>query len=328
MKTSASRFHAAAAAFVSWLLLAQGARGEIVNGIAAKVGSTVVTINEFNKAYSIARKQALLAETEAPSKKTVMEALVDDILVQAEGERRGIVVTDEEVNDIINDIKRQNKFDDAALSEQLAREGLTIGELKGRYAKELMRARLANSMEGDQNLEVTEEDVRSFYDDPANRERLSLPGTASVKLSRLLLAVPADASYREAIGAKDAAQSVYQRAAAGEDFPSLVLEFSSAPENSVMGTFTQEQLLALFPAAVANAIAALAEGGVLPPLRVKEGYVILRVDGKNPETMIPYEEAKENIRGFLYKLRGDEKFNAWLKEKRRVTRIEFLISME
>jgi parvulin-like peptidyl-prolyl isomerase len=318
----------AVAALAVWALLAQGAQGEIVNGIAAKVGRAVITINEFNKAYNNARTQALLLDSEVPSKKAVMDGLVDDILVRMEGERRGIVVTDDEVNGIINDIKTRNKFDDAQMNQQLALEGLTLSDLKAQYRKELIKARLLNLMGAEKNPEITDADVRSFYDDPANRESLSLPGTVSVTLSQVLVAVSEGAAYREALDAKNSAASVYERAVSGEDFQSLILERSSYPDKAAMGTFTREQLLALFSPDTVNAILSLDEGGVLPPIRVKEGYSVIRVDKKNPETMLSFDEVRESIRGYLAKKKGEEQFSAWIKDKRRITKIEYLISME
>jgi hypothetical protein len=44
--------------------------------------------------------------------------------------------------------------------------------------------------------------------------------------------------------------------------------------------------------------------------------------------MLPYEEASEYIRGFLFKNRADAQFVAWIEQKRQITRIEYMISME
>jgi parvulin-like peptidyl-prolyl isomerase len=326
-----SRFYVAAtvtAAIAASLLAMPAAYGEIVNGIAVKVGNAVVTVNEFNSAYSTARKQALLLGSEAPSKKAVMDELVDDTLVRVEGERRGIIVTEDEVNDIINEIKKQNKFDDEQMNEQLALEGLTLKDLKAQYSRELMKARLINLMGAEKTAGISEDAVREFYDDPANRERLSIPGTGSVRLSRILVPVPASATYKEALDIKNEVTSVYEQAKKGEDFQSLVQSHSSTPDKAGMGTFTQEQLLPLFPVETVNLIFSLEKGDVAPPMRVKDGYMILKVEEKNPEKMLSYEEARENIRGYLFKQKGDEQFVAWIKEKRQMTRIEYMTGME
>jgi peptidyl-prolyl cis-trans isomerase SurA len=325
MRRVTYRFAAALAAF---LLSLPAARGEIVNGIAIKVGNTVVTINEFDKAYGFARKQALLQGSEAPSKKKVTEDLVDEALVRIEGERRGIIVTDEEVNDIIDNIKKQNNFSDEQLNEQLVLEGLTLKDLKAQYTREMVKARLINLMGSEAGGGISEEDVRAFYDDPANRERLSVTGTGSVTLSRLFIPVPDSASYKEALDLKNEVSSVYERAKGGEDFESLVREHSRTPDKAEMGTFTQEQLLTVFTPEVAKAIFSLGEGDVAPPMRSKEGYFIIKIKKKNPEALLPYEEASEYIRSLLFKTKADEQFAAWIEQKRRMTRIEYLIGTE
>jgi parvulin-like peptidyl-prolyl isomerase len=331
MKCVFSRLKAAAAmaaALAASLFSMPAAHGEIVNGIAIKVGNTVITVNEFNRAYTLARKQALLLGSETPSKRAVMDELVDETLVRIEGERRGIIVTEDEVNGIIDDIKRQNKFDDEQMNKQLALEGLTLKDLKAQYSRELMKARLINLMGAEKNAEISEDAVRGFYDDPANRERLSIPGTGSVSLSRIFIPVSASASYKEAVDIRNQVTSVYEQAKNGEDFQSLVRSHSSAPDEAEMGTFTQEQLLTLFPAEAVKLILSLEEGDLVPPMRLKDGYSIIKIDKKDPERMLSYEEAREYIRGYLFKQKGDEQFVDWIKQKRQMTRIEYVIGME
>lgn len=317
-----------AAALAAFLLSLPAARGEIVNGIAIKVGNTIVTINEFNKAYNFARKQASVQGLEAPSKKTVMEQLVDETLVRIEGERRGIIVTEEELNGVIDNIKKQNNFSDEQMNEQLALEGLTLKDLKAQYSRELVKARLINLMGSEAGGGISDDDVRKFYDDPANRERLSVSGTGSVTLSRIFIPVPDSASYKEALDLKNEVSGVYERAKGGEDFESLIREHSRAPDKAEMGTFSQEQLLTVFTPDVAKAIFSLGEGEVAPPMRSKEGYFIIKIKKKNPEALLPYEEASEYIRSLLFKQKADEEFVAWLEQKRRITRIEYMIGVE
>ncbi len=83
---------------------------EIVNGIACKVGDSIITINEFETAYESEKVRAGFFGEGVPDKSSVMDLLIDNLLVKMETEKKGIVVTEEELNEIIDNIRKQNKI--------------------------------------------------------------------------------------------------------------------------------------------------------------------------------------------------------------------------
>jgi len=308
----------------------QPAAAEIVNGIACKVGNSVITINEFNKAFQRDKNQAFITGFPAPTKRNVMERLVEEILLRSEAEKRRIVVTEEELDGVIKDLKTQNRLNDEQFIAELAREGITPDELKERYRNEILKTRLINQMADEKRTTVTEEEMQSFYEDPRNSMLFTRP--AIVKLSQIFIPVPADAAYKQMLETKNKVQKVYERAKSGESFAGLVREFSMSPDKDknlgVLGSFTREQLGATMRPDDVDSIFSMESGGVAPPIRFSEGYYIFRADDIIPEESLSYEDARENIRSYVLRRKGDDQFVAWLSGRKKSTNIQYMVGLE
>ena len=308
----------------------QPAAAEIVNGIACKVGNSVITINEFNKAFQRDKNQALIMGIPAPTKRKVMERLVEENIIRSEAEKRGIVVTDEELDAVINDLKIQNKLNDEQFVAELARDGITPDQLKERYVNEMLKSRLIKQIADEKRTIVTEEEMQSFYEDPRNK--MLFTREAIVKLSQIFIPVPADAAYKQMLEIKNKVQKVYERAKSGESFAGLVREFSMSPDKDKnlggLGSFTREQLGATMRPDDVDSIFSMESGGVAPPIRFSEGYYIFRADEIIPDESLSYEDAREYIRSYVLRGKGDDQFVAWLSARKQSTNIQYMVGLE
>jgi peptidyl-prolyl cis-trans isomerase SurA len=115
------------------------------------------------------------------------------------------------------------------------------------------------------------------------------PVGAETLLRHVLIKVPEAASPETVQALQTKAQSVTDRARAGEDFATLARALSEAPEGASGGSFgwrTPGQLPSLFVASVSG----LPVGGVSAPFRSPAGWHVLKVDdrrqGVPPELMM------------------------------------------
>jgi parvulin-like peptidyl-prolyl isomerase len=303
---------------------------EIVNGIACKVGVDIITMNELDTAYDQVRQRASLFGVPAPAKREVLNGLIDNLLIEQEAERRGVVVTASELDEIIEDVKRQNNFTDEEFQAQLDQEGLTIDELREQYRSEIIRTRLVNYFVTGSDFEPTEEETRDFYDDPANRRLFRTPAT--IALSQIYLPVGEDLSYQEALRLKEQASLVAAEAAASGDFEELVMEYSAAASKEQnrgnLGSFTQEQLLSFMNPQDVALLFSLDPGEVSSPIRMQDGYYIFKVNAKTESNQLTYEESRVRIKSYLLKISGEERLREWLEEERAATRIQIVVNME
>jgi peptidyl-prolyl cis-trans isomerase SurA len=305
------------------------AAGEIVNGIAAKIGRDIITIHEFNSEYDRAKYNALLAGQSPPSREAVMDGLIDELLLEREAARRGIIVTGKEIDGVIEQLKAQNNMNDEQLEAELNRQRMTTDELREQYRLEFLRARLINQMGRSTLYSITDEEIRAFYEDPGNSYLFTKPPV--VELAQIVLTIPGEANYQEAVELKDRAYDIYERLVDGEAFKELALEHSSAPnatEGGYLGFFTREQLQSFMQPEDVRYLFSSRQGDIIPPVRLQDGYYIFKVLSRRGETKLSYEEAYNNVQSYLIRRKGQNFLQSWLESAKESTKIEILISME
>jgi peptidyl-prolyl cis-trans isomerase SurA len=302
----------------------------IVDGIACKVGSSIITIHEFNKNYEREQKNARLLGQEPPDKLEVMNALINNVLVRMSAEDKGIMVTDDELNSVVEDVIRQNNLTKEEFLDELERENITLKELRESYELDIIQVRLVNDLASDNVNLVTDEDVVGFYNDPENRAFFRRPGL--VKLSQIFISVPEDVTYKDAVDIKQRVLDLYERARSGEDFTDLVLEYSESPnkEESLgsIGSFTRSQLERIVSLENVDALFSLDEGDVAPPIRFRDGYYLMRVDEKIEDTYLSLEESYDSIRNYLMRLKGKELLDDLLVSMRKTVNVKIMMDME
>ena len=137
---------------------------------------------------------------------------------------------------------------------------------------------------------LSSEEVRRFFD--ANRERFRR--SESVTLSEIYLSFAG--RNEEEVRAR-AAQIVAQARAAGADFGALAVTHSDRTDQAgvrvapqTRGVLGRIQIRDITVPAVANALRNVPAGGVSDPIRMDEGYLILRVETREAAAEPTFEE--------------------------------------
>ena len=158
----------------------------------------------------------------------------------------------------------------------------------------------AASAEFDANRARYEARAREFY--TIDRARFSTPDQVSA--THVLF----DAKKRGAEDAKRLAQQARAKIMAGADMSKLAYEDSddpSAKRNSgALGWFGKKEM---DPAFADAAFALRNPGDVSEPVQSEFGWHVIRLDGRRPSAVKPYEEVREAIMADLKKRYVDEK---------------------
>jgi len=302
---------------------------EIVNGIACKVGGEIITINEFEAAYEQVQQQASLFGGAPPTKREVMGGLIDRVFLKREAKRKGIVVSGDELNSIVDNIKKQNKINDEQLQRELEKEKLTLEMLKDRYRFEIITSRLINQLIAERGVQIPDEEIEEFYEDPNNRRLITMPGI--VKLWEIFIPAGDDMTFSESMDLKKKAVDLYERAKGGEDFEALLAESSESEGNrktgGFIGSFTREQLLGTIAPDNVDAIFSLDSGEFTYPIRFNDGYRLFKIEERTENKRLTLEQSYDNIKSYLLKKRGDEIFKKWLIEIKEATTVQYMIDM-
>jgi parvulin-like peptidyl-prolyl isomerase len=300
-------------AILSLAVLAAPSGGEILERVVAKVNGDIVTLSEFVNRQVAAVQQARVAGDQIQPflqshNARILQEAIDDLLLYQRAGELGIRMRPEYINEFIEGIKKENNLtSDAALQEQLRREGMTLDDLKRNIERSILRRQVL-SRELEQKVTVTEADARAEYD--RNLKDYTRPG--KVHLQEILL---------KSDGAAALAAQLVARTRAGEDFAALAKAFSEAPTAASGGDLGSIAKGELNPELERVAFA-MAPGQISEPLRTNEGVRILRLVERSEETVVPFEQVKNEIRERLAQEVWKKEYEQYLEGLRKGAMIE------
>jgi len=137
----------------------------IVEKVAIKVNDEIVTLYEISQMEQEMR-QALQRQgrgVPADFKQQVNDQLINDRLIAQLAKKEGIIVTQMEVDDYINNILRRQSMDVESFKTGLAREGMTYESFYEQIKKQIVMQKLFSKNSIASSLSVTEEEVNALY---------------------------------------------------------------------------------------------------------------------------------------------------------------------
>jgi peptidyl-prolyl cis-trans isomerase SurA len=294
-----------AAIAVTW---ATRAPAETINKILATVDGEPITLHELKR---FVQDDPRAQQLDGADSQLLLDAVIMDHIIDKEVSTLGIVVRDADVERYIDGIKQRNKLNDEQLRTALAQQGLTWEAYHQQVRKELQKVQLINQqIRGKVN--VTPEEVERFY--KANLTDYSLP--EQVKISHIVVRLPADASAEQVDTAMAKAGEAYAALQKGADFADVAKQYSedqSAASGGELGTFKKGEMLDEVEAQIVK----LKPGQFSPPFRSAVGVHIVRLDESLGASHQSLDELAADIRERLYNEALEERYNRWLREDLR-----------
>lgn len=301
---------------------AQAADVRVVEEIAAKVNNEIITRGELEKARRDA-EQALRAEgvTGPRLQEALQEATasalkdqIDQILLVQKGKDLNIKV-DPEINRELARIQVESKISDTEKFHDYIREG--TGMSFEDYKDFLMRKELARRVIGQEisyRMTIPEPELKKYYEEHQSKY---VRKDATVYLSQILLST--EGKTPEQVAAADAkAKDIVVRARKGEKFTDLVRENSDDPETAKNGgqlpPFQRDEHL-LQPQ-IENIVFKEKKGYVTDPIKVPQGFLILKIEERFEAGQATFEEVKQNIQEEMVAPKMEPKIREYLTKLR------------
>ena len=290
------------------------AGAETVSRIAAVVNGDIITTYQLDQALN-----AQLAKSEKrPSpaqvgalRKELLSRLIEEELVQQRIRALRLQVSDEEVENAVLDVQKQNKLTREQLEQAVQAQGLTFAAYRENLRKQILRYKLVGQ-EVRSKVDVPEREVRDYY--RAHLDEYRLPPT--VTLSAITFPIPekAGAAERESIRgvAREALRLLREGNALGE-VANLYRDTLGATGGS-LGTFVEVELTPEFAAAIQG----IDKGGLGSLAETAQAIVLLRVDDRNPGGLRQFEAVRAEITQLLMDQKTDGRIKEWtqgLKQK-------------
>ncbi|MGZ3694186.1 MAG: peptidylprolyl isomerase [Bdellovibrionota bacterium] len=270
------------------LILASGAQARTVDRTLGLVNAEVVLqsdITAFHKTFALRHEIdpfiQLLDISSSATSKQVLDYLVQERLVLQK-----FPATEDEIEEEINAVQRNNHIDRDRLKEVLSSQGVKFDDYRKLMAVSVSKRKLI-----DRELRplaaVSDEDVKNFYYTDASflshRKEQKLVLTYS--LQQLL------------VPNSEVAEAAQKKLKAGTDFDSVASELASkGVESSKLANISEENM----NSKIREAIQGLKVGETTKTLSAGTGYMILRIQEVGAPKDPVFEAEKEKIRGTLF----------------------------
>jgi peptidyl-prolyl cis-trans isomerase C len=309
-----------------WALVSIGSLGfaeekKPSNSIVAVVNGTVIAKEDFSRAVSRVQMQAVKRGTNLNDsmlveiKKRVLEDLISRELLYQESQKKGIKISEKEVDEKLMDIKKrlpnQASFESALKSinfseatfKTFIRRGMAIEKFIGeQFGKE---------------VEIADKETRSYYENNLNLFKKP----EQVRASHILIKVEPQASESQRAEAQKKLEKIQEKMQNGEDFASLAKEFSQGPSNvkgGDLGYFRRGQMVKPFQ----DAAFALKPGEVSGIVKTRFGYHLIKVVDKKQEGTIPYVEVKDRIAQYLKREKIQKRMGLYVEKLKENAKVE------
>lgn len=271
-----------------------------------KIPDVVATIN----GHIITREEVerLMAQTRAmdpvgfdamgpEAKKAEMSRTIDSMIlrevVYQEAVNKKIVVTDEELDQHIEVMKRQYSSEEE-FKKALDDAGMTLPLWKEETRKNLMGVKLEEWAVDE--LKISDEDIAAYYE--KNKSDLDKD---AVKVSHILLKSEEDA--------KEAIKELKEK----EDFAGIAKKYSldtfTKDKGGDLGWYVRGELLT----EVEDAAFSLSPGQISGPVKSENGYHVIRLEEKKPASGQTLEDHRDHVRRILQQAKWQQFRLGWVR---------------
>jgi peptidyl-prolyl cis-trans isomerase SurA len=247
----------------------------LLDRVAAIVDDNIVLQSELEQRTANIYRQIQQSGTEPPAaeivKKQVLERLILERLQLNIGDKVGVRIADQEIDQTIVRIAASNNISVEDYVAQVHASGETMAKIRQEIANEMiiMQVQQGTVMRG---IQISEQELNNFL----NSEEGKLVTSPDVLIGQILLSAPSTATVDELESIKNKLSEITQQLAEGADFKQLAIANSddqSALEGGDLGWRKLAQLPLLFSESLEN----LEPEQVSEPIRSGAGFHLLKL---------------------------------------------------
>lgn len=295
---------------------------EVVNMVVASVNSEIILLSDLKNMQNRLAKQGSIDETLLlgdsldslkNDKKSQLNFLIREKLVESEVKRLGMSSTDEQTNAELLQMAKKNQMSLSEFTGYLANQGFKVEEYK-----ELLKAKSERQAffekEIVSKLRITDEDAYGVFQSKYPDYR---PRVGEFKIAQIFFSNKNGGSA----GALERATVAIQRLKAGETFEVLANQLDETPgsnKDGVLGVFKSGEFLP----EIEKAIGDLSVNNTSGVLRGPGGYHIVKLLDKKTVPDSNFLKVKESIKASLVQQNFERQLKNWFELKKLDAKIK------
>jgi peptidyl-prolyl cis-trans isomerase C len=286
-----------------------------VNGVVIKDADVDVKVDAFMQRAAAQIPPNMVEQYKTRIRDQVVESMVMEQRMGEEIKKKGIDITEEDVNKKLDEIMAAQPagMTMEMFKNMLAAQGQSLDAVRGQIKKTLGYEKLLGT------IEVNDAEAKTFYDE--NKEDFNTP--EQVKASHILVKVAPAATPEEKAAAKAKIDGLLKQAKAGGDFAALAKENSDDPGSKIkggdLGFFDRGTMVKEF----ADAAFAMKVGQISNVVETQFGYHIIKVTDRKEGGMTSFANAKADIVKSLQDKKKNELFRQLIEKVKAGAKIEY-----
>ncbi len=296
------------------------AEPQLLDRVAAVVNGEVITESEMDT-YLRPIYQQLQAEPqprEAVEEKLrdirnkLLNQLIEDKLVYQEASKLNIQVDPAEVENEVEQMKRQTPKD-KDFDEILEMQGLSMKDLKERVKRQIMIRRL-HDQEVRAKIVVSPVEVEEYYRAHLNE----FANEELIKVRSLTIRKSPEAQEKGLTdeNAMNKIKDFRNRISSGENFSALVKQYSEDTRAKNGGTSDWIKRGEMNPE-IDKAIFETDAGKMTEIIESPMGYHLFQVTDRQTARQRSFDEVRDEAQAIVYRKKFDERFSEWMLELKR-----------
>ncbi|MSQ85189.1 MAG: hypothetical protein EXR77_20320 [Myxococcales bacterium] len=303
------------------------AQYEEVEGVAAVVGDTIITLSELRRAMGsqVSAQQVVPTDIEKPRslaelRLQVLQTLVDNALVLRAAKDLGVNVDDKDVEQQVAEVKRRNSWDDDDMEQAVRRLGFaSLVGYRLHVRSELVRLQMLKVKLGSR-LRITEEEIKKVLD----LEHCNGTCEEEVHARHIMVEVRGDDSPRKVHEKREKAWLVHDLLVDGKEPFATLAEKYNDDRGAPDGDLGWQRRWTLEPS-LANKLWSLKKNEISAVVQTPFGFHVLQLLERRKSPAKDKDMLGDLVRGKLQEEQLVKLYKAWMDELRRITHVDIRI---
>ena len=247
----------------------------LLDTIVAIVDESVITERQLENRIQLVKIEFKRSKRNPPNREAlhrqVLDVLINDSLLLQESRRRGIKITDSQLNQTMQRLAKQNKLSLSDYRQTLLDEGLDYDKYRETVRRELTISTLQRQY-SQRNAIVTEVEVDDFIERNGDEEN-----SFEYRMAHILIPIPDAATPEQINEAQQSATEIISQLDQGAQFEQLANTYS-AGDTALQGGDLGWRKKAEIPGLFTSEIVAMDPGGYAGPIRSPSGLHIVHLN--------------------------------------------------
>ncbi|MAR89360.1 MAG: molecular chaperone SurA [Pseudomonadales bacterium] len=240
--------------------------------VAAIVDDDIIMQSELLERAATIRSRMRQQQTELPPTEVLLDQVLERMIVESielqMAEKAGIRISDNQLNETLSNIARQNNLSTEEFRATVLKEGISWPALREQIRRELIVNQLRQRRVGSR-IQISDQDVENFLNSEVAKTNLA----PDYRLGHILIAVNNSNSPQRA---EEKAMEVYRKLQDGADLAAMAVQYSSG-ENALSGGDLGWRKAAQLPTLFADTVLEMDKGDISRPIRSASGFHIIKV---------------------------------------------------